>query len=532
MFIKSRSSLLQIFSNQPWENGLLLAGIVFFNILSALGEAGTFSFLFLAFSVLSNEVSMSPVIGKLLIILGLSPTFVVLVLFAIGSQVIRTICALIVAYLSTVLSVRFQKNVLHEIFRTILNLPFSVVNKYKAGELTDILNLPSAFLRPLLDNLHQITVLSFLCIALIYFMLSISLILTLCTLLLFAAFGLTYRSLVHRITDPSKAFSHSYADLNASMVESVHGIRSIHYFRSMSKVLETFQTLLQKVFSSFKKMNLWNSSLSSLFEVAAIAQVGIILFLGSLILSSETLAAGLIAFMGASYRFATRAQICVTSIGNILFYAGHIKRLNHFLNVNSAQIQSGGGIAIDRFHRLIQFENISLRYPGNEKDSLSDISFEIPVGSTVALVGSSGSGKSSLLDLLLRLYQPSSGTIRVDGQELQSLDINSWSQMIGFVNQDIFLFHDTIAANIRFGNPKATDDEIRQAAHLAGAMKFIKKLPSGFETVIGDRGFRLSGGEKQRLAIARALVRNPQLLILDEATSNLDSETEKTIQDC
>lgn len=179
----------------------------------------------------------------------------------------------------------------------------------------------------------------------------------------------------------------------------------------------------------------------------------------------------------------------------------------------------------------IEFQNVSFQYPGKSKKVLHDVSFVVNRGESAALVGPSGVGKSTITKLLLRFYEPTSGTILINGSPIETFTQNSLRQHIGMVMQDVALFNDTIKENLRFANPDATDRDIIAAAKVAHADAFIEKLPDKYATLVGERGVRLSGGEKQRVAIARAVLRNPQLVILDEATSALDSQSERFVQD-
>ena len=166
----------------------------------------------------------------------------------------------------------------------------------------------------------------------------------------------------------------------------------------------------------------------------------------------------------------------------------------------------------------------------NQSLVLEDASFAVEKGNITALIGVSGAGKSTLVDLVLRFHDPSSGSILVDGVDLRNLTLKSWRSAIGVVNQDIFLFNDTVFNNIAMGFPEATKEQIIEAATDAFADQFIRQLPQGYDTLVGERGWNLSGGQRQRIALARAILRKPQILILDEATSSLDSESEQYIQ--
>lgn len=185
------------------------------------------------------------------------------------------------------------------------------------------------------------------------------------------------------------------------------------------------------------------------------------------------------------------------------------------------------------FHRLqwgIEIKDLHFKYAGQAGKTLAGVSVCIPRGRMVAVVGPSGAGKSTLLDLLVRFYDPSSGSILVDGIDLRELDLVSWRSRMGLVSQDTFLFNDTVENNIRLGEPNASHESILTASRRAYAHQFITELPNGYDSLVGDRGVRLSGGQRQRIALARALLRQPEVLILDEATSELDAESEKYIQ--
>jgi len=177
----------------------------------------------------------------------------------------------------------------------------------------------------------------------------------------------------------------------------------------------------------------------------------------------------------------------------------------------------------------VEYDDVTFGY-GEDEPVLDDVSFTVEGGDTVALVGPTGAGKSTVMKLLLRMYDPDSGAVRIDGQDLRDVQIPSVRRAIGYVSQETFLFYGTVRDNIAYGTFDATDEEIRRAAEAAEAHQFVRNLPDGYETMVGERGVKLSGGQRQRIAIARAMLKDPDILVLDEATSDVDTETEMLIQ--
>jgi ATP-binding cassette subfamily B protein/subfamily B ATP-binding cassette protein MsbA len=178
----------------------------------------------------------------------------------------------------------------------------------------------------------------------------------------------------------------------------------------------------------------------------------------------------------------------------------------------------------------VRFEGVSFHYPASDRPVLADVSFDAPAGTMVALVGHSGAGKTTLSNLVARFHDPTEGRVTLDGHDLRDIALASYRRLLGIVEQDVFLFDGTIRENIAYARPNASDDDIARAASVARADVFIEKLDAKYDTRIGERGVKLSGGERQRLALARAVLADPRILILDEATSNLDTESERYIQ--
>jgi ATP-binding cassette subfamily B protein len=216
------------------------------------------------------------------------------------------------------------------------------------------------------------------------------------------------------------------------------------------------------------------------------------------------------------------AQITRASVSN--------ERIFELIDTNSEINDAPDAIEMPPITGAVTFEHVSLRYAGAENKVLNDVSFSIPAGTTVAILGTTGSGKSSLINVIPRFYDVSDGKVIIDGHDVRKVTLDSLRRQIGIVLQDTTLFSGTIRDNIAYGRPDANDEDIERAANQAQADSFIQELPQGYATIVGERGVGLSGGQRQRIAIARALLLDPKILILDDSTSAVDTETEHKIQ--
>ena len=266
-------------------------------------------------------------------------------------------------------------------------------------------------------------------------------------------------------------------------------------------------------------------------EFLGIGVIAILLWYGgSLVLIEKTLAPdAFIVFMGLAYNILTPAKAISKAVYGVKKGDAAAERVLEILNTVSPLKDKTNAIVKDGFNSSISIENISFKY--DDDYVLKDFSLEIPKGKTVAFVGQSGSGKSTIANLITRFYDVNKGSIKIDGTDIKDITKKSLRSLQGLVSQDSILFNDTIKNNILLGVNDKSDEEILSAATIANAHEFIKDLPKGYDTNIGDSGNKLSGGQKQRLSIARAVLKNPPIMILDEATSALDTESERLVQD-
>src|SRR5216117_4018073 len=350
---------------------------------------------------------------------------------------------------------------------------------------------------------------------------------TLVTLILFPTCLLPLRIYGRRARKAVQSEQAGMAQMVVTMQETFAGIRVIKSFAREAHQEKEFKRSNQVQFSQMMRIIRSMEAVGPLVETIAAIGVGMAL----LYVYATNLSAG--RFFGlVSGIFILYDPIKTLSKIHIVMQRSIAATTAIFsiLDSEPAVRDTPNAVALTSSRGRIDFENVRFRYAGTVLDALNGINLHIEPGKTYALVGASGAGKSTILSLILRLYDPTSGAVKVDGRDLRSITQKSLREQIGLVTQETFLFHDTIFKNIQFGRLDATPEEIYEAAHTAFAHDFIMAQPNGYETIIGDKGCLLSGGQQQRLAIARAVLKNAPILLLDEATSSLDSESEQQIQ--
>ncbi len=320
--------------------------------------------------------------------------------------------------------------------------------------------------------------------------------------------------------------------LMSTIEETLGGLRIVKAFNAEEKVRRRFHAENQVFYRLSNSVARRQSLAHPLSELLGTTAIAIILwFGGSLILGGHTAldAPKFIYYMIIFYSIINPAKDLSKAVYSIQKGLASMERVDKILDARNPIVDPSSPKPLPAGGAGIRFDNVDFSYDGNT-DVLRDINLEIAPGATVALVGQSGSGKSTLADLIPRFYDPTRGRILIDGTDIRDLRVHDLRSLMGNVNQEAILFNDTIFNNIAFGVAEATLDEVRAAARIANADDFIMATDDGYDTVVGDRGCRLSGGQRQRLSIARAILKNPSVLILDEATSALDSESEALVQ--
>jgi ATP-binding cassette, subfamily B, bacterial MsbA len=350
---------------------------------------------------------------------------------------------------------------------------------------------------------------------------------TLVTLILFPTCLLPLRVYGHRARKAVQNEQEGMAEMVVTMQETFAGIRVIKSFAREAHQEKEFKRSNQMQFSQMMRIIRSLEAVGPLVETIAAIGVGVALLYVYAANLSVGRFFGLISGIFILYDpIKTLSRIHLVMQRSIAATTSIFSLLDSQPTVQDAP----NAVALSSSQGRIDFEDVTFRYANTVTDAISNLTLHIEPGKTHALVGASGAGKSTILSLILRLYDPTSGAVKIDGRDLRSVTQKSLREQIGLVTQETFLFHDTIFSNIQFGRLDATPEDVREAARAAYAHDFIMAQPKGYQTVIGDKGCLLSGGQQQRLAIARAVLKNAPILLLDEATSSLDSESEQQIQ--
>jgi len=320
-------------------------------------------------------------------------------------------------------------------------------------------------------------------------------------------------------------------EVNSHILETLAGIRLVKSSSAEDRERERFHGLTGEYFSQFMRAELARAMAAPMTEMLAAGGTVILLWYGArLVVGGDISGAQFVGFLGLSMKLYAPvknvAKFPATAQPGLIA----AERVFEFLDAPIEIEDAPGAIPLDDFEESISFNDVTFTYRA-EEPALSDVSFTVPKGSVIALVGPSGAGKSTIVDLLSRFFDVDAGAVRIDGHDVREVRVADLRSLLGIVSQETILFHDTVRANIAYGRPDATDEQVEAAAVAANAHDFIQRMSEGYATVVGERGVELSGGQRQRIAIARALLRDPPILIFDEATSALDSESERLIQD-
>ena len=525
---------------------------VFFNILYSLFSALSFVALIPMLDVLfgkAQPITEAPVYSGNLLDLGSYGkaylnykvgalagentiwALAIVIALVLSLFLLKNLFSYLASFFITYLRNGVLKDLRNNLYKKIVNQPIAFFSDQRKGDIMsrmigDVNEVQNSMLSALESFIREPLTIIFS----ILVMLGISVKLTLFTFIFIPIAAAVISKIGKSLKKNSIAVQQEQGRFLSLIEETIGGLRVIKAFNAESIFSKRFADSSQTFNRlSNKVMNRQNLG-SPMSEFLGILMIAVLLwFGGSLVLVDKTLeGTQFIAFMGLAYNILTPAKAISKASYDMRRGNAAAERILEILDYDNPIKERENPVVIKDFTTAITLNNVTFAYA--EQPVLTNFSLEVPKGKTVALVGQSGSGKSTIANLITRFYDVNQGAILIDGVDVKDMQTASLRKLIGVVSQDSILFNDTIKNNLLIGKPDATDEELTTAAKIANAYEFINDLPEGFDTNIGDAGSKLSGGQKQRLSIARAVLKNPPIMVLDEATSALDTESERLVQ--
>ncbi len=524
---------------------------VLFNFLSAV--FGAFSFLLLIpslqilfgtqelvlvkpelnYSISSISEYANYLISQVIVQYGHEKALIFIGIFIIITVFLKTGFYYLANYMIVFIRNGVVRDIRSIIYKKVLNLQLGFFSDERKGDIMarmtgDVTEVENS----IMDSLDMMIKNPILILVSLIVMVYMSWSLTLFILIMFPIAGSIIGYIGKSLKKESRKGQNKMGEILSVIEEDLSGLRIIKAFNAENKAIERFENKNESYFRIMNQL-MWRRFLAHPVSefLGTVVIIVVLWYGGQLILKQKSSldAAAFIGYLVFFYNIINPAKAFSTALYSIEKGLASMERIDKILLTEETITDSPGALFIGDFHSKIAYENVSFAY--NTTPVLKNINLEIEKGQTIAFVGQSGSGKTTLADLLPRFYDVSNGKITIDGKDLRDLQLKSLRNLIGYVNQEPILFNDSFHNNIAFGMDNISEEEVIRAAKIANAHDFIMATEHGYQTGIGDRGDKLSGGQKQRLSIARAVLKNPPILILDEATSSLDTESERLVQD-
>ena len=538
---KPASVLVRQTAREEWK---LIVLNLFCAILQAVTEGLTLGVMFFAVEVLSKPIgsvfsigsypvfSAFPQVGQWISQVSSLQAFSLLLCLAVILKLIQggamALASISIGYFGN----RVSRKLTSQLHAHILDYTYSCASRYRIGDLQFVTGLaPTAIITDIRTYSNLVSNV-FLLLTYLAVLIRLSPWLLIAAVMMGAVSLLVQHNLLPMIGKRAKIAADLGVELSSRMTENIQGLRLLHTSGCLDEAAKEVDRQAKNYELNGRgqvRLASINGPVTLILPILMIAGIAwlSILFFGQ---KSSGILPSLVTFVIALQRLngsiGGLSDLILGRKGN----SANLDMLNSFLYRGDKEFRRKTGLPYAGVKQEIKLENVDLFYPSSSSPALQGVNITLPRGFTIALVGSSGAGKSSIADLLAGLYEPTGGRILIDGTDLNEFDPSTWQKRIGVVSQDTFLFNASIADNITFGTPGASRVDMEFAAEQAQASRFIANLPNGFNTLVGERGYRLSGGQRQRLSLARAILRDPDLLILDEATSALDTESERLVQ--
>jgi subfamily B ATP-binding cassette protein MsbA len=426
------------------------------------------------------------------------------------------------------------KDLRDQVYSHVLWQPLGFFAKFQIGNIISrITNDINALNTTLNTNFTRIIREPLVIFIFVAILVSISWQLTLVAMLVIPLTGILIAKIGQSLKRKSKRVQERIADITTIIEETISGIKIVKAFSMEKYESKKFQSKTMEHFRAAFRQARLNRLSSPVSETLGIGiMVAVLWFGGRLVLSGELISSeDFIRFLAVLFSVMAPIKSLGQFNNEVQISLASAKRIFVILDEPVEVTDQPGAIEKRHFENSVAYDHVSFRYTASDDQVLNDISLSVKKNKKIALVGSSGAGKTTLVNLLPRFFDVTGGSIRIDGIDIREIKMSSLRSMMGIVTQEVILFNDTVANNIAYGMSDYGMDRIEKAAKLANAYNFIMELPQGFNTMIGEKGMRLSGGQRQRISIARAILKNPPILIFDEATSSLDSEAERQIQE-
>ena len=507
---------------------LLLGSLLFINMMELLGLSLFIPILELLQKDAETENAITIYLSLLLKAVNLTPSLPIYLGLLSTLFIVKAAITLRVKLLSVTMASELQHNMRMRLFSAYSKSSLEFINTQRQGALLSVLNEHIVRASSVFNVLVQITLSWMTAFIYLIFVISISWELTSVALLI----GLFVVPIIRKIGSLAQNYGATYTtaleDAQHFSLETIQAKKLVNAMGWGSSRINSYQIVSDNVSNTWLSMAFWSNSPSIIIQPISVIILSLLIALSvNLDLSTSLLGAFVMAFL----RLLPTIQSALSSVSEVKAHLPSVRRVQYLHTLAESQEEHSGNEKLKKIANAIILEKVQFRYKNSDSCVLQNVDMKIPQGSTVALVGSSGSGKTTIADLIIGLYQPDHGRIVIDGVDLKDVNLSDYRSKVAYIPQEPVLFHDTIRANLMMGlSQKIDDTELQDVCVQAGAWRFIMDRPKGLEEIIGDHGVQLSGGQRQRLAFARALLRKPELLILDEATSALDYDSEKWIQ--
>lgn len=527
-----RLFLKDIFLYNPLKVFLTLMLMVLVGVANGVGMATLIPLLQIAgFGDIGDSSNyLSEIVVNFFSLLNMSPSLggVLLIFFFMLS------CITILSYqqvkFSSTLSHYYSAYIRERLYKQIFNAQWPFFIKKKMAHSANILTVEAQRVRVACDSLVRLISESFISVAYLILAFLISWQTTVVVVFAGAVISWFMRRRINFGRGIGKGITDVNNELQSAVLEHLGSAKIIKSYSAEKPSSELFKKLVFKVSDLYIRYLVNQAGIRAIFEPITISMLCIGLYIAVTFFKMDT--AYLLVLLFVFYRLSPKITLIQQNYHQLLTnFPAYDALIALEEETSSMPEYLEGKTKITFLKKGISLKDVSFNYESGNRDIIKNTDIFIPCGKTVALVGESGSGKSTIADLILGLLLPTKGKIYIDDLNLKDLDIKSWRSLIGYVTQETILFHDSVLANLLWANPDANNEDIANALRIASADMFVNNLSKGYNTIIGDRGMRLSGGQQQRLALARALLRKPQLLILDEATSSLDADSERRIQE-